>query len=156
MKLEHHDLDIHPIPKERTPLFINEPWLIDHSSYELSCRSKEPENMDDNIRVYLPLDINKQAILRRLERIIARYGKADEWNESDFDSDVCMLISQIEIYDQIWYVRHMSAAKGEHSAEAVELIKEFIARLEEIPDGGAEIFPFELIDELKQEFLGDQ
>lgn len=67
-----------------------------------------------------------------------------------------MLISQIEIYDQIWYVRHMSAAKGEHSAEAVELIKEFIARLEEIPDGGAEIFPFELIDELKQEFLGDQ
>jgi hypothetical protein len=28
MKLEHHDLDIHPIPKEKTPLFINEPWLI--------------------------------------------------------------------------------------------------------------------------------
>jgi hypothetical protein len=49
----------------------------------------------------------------------------------------------------------MSAVKGEHSAEAIELIKEFIARLEEIPDGYAEIFPFELIDELKEEFLGD-
>jgi hypothetical protein len=49
-----------------------------------------------------------------------------------------MLISQVEIYDQLWYVRHL---------------KEFIVNLEEIPDGCAEIFPFELIDELKEEFL---
>lgn len=47
----------------------------------------------------------------------------------------------------------MSAAKGKHSAEAIELVEEFIAKLEEIPDGCAEIFPFELIDELKKEFL---
>lgn len=29
--MEHHDLDIDPIPKESRPLFINEPWLIDRS-----------------------------------------------------------------------------------------------------------------------------
>lgn len=45
--------------------------------------------------------------------------------------------------------------KGEHSREAKELVTEIIARLEDIPDGCAECFPFELIDELKQEYLTD-
>ena len=65
----------------------------------------------------------------------------------------CSIVSQIEIYDQIWYVSHMSKKKGNHSAEAVELVKEFVALLEEIPDACAERFPFEEIDELKQEYL---
>lgn len=153
MNLEHHDLDIHPVPKGPKPLFINEPWLIDASNYEAAWGNKEPENVADNVRVYIPLDINKQAILRRLDWIIARYGEVNEGNEMDFSFDVSLLFSQVEIYDQIWYVRHASAAKGKHSAEAIELVKEFIAKLEEIPDGCAEIFPFELIDELKKEFL---
>lgn len=38
---------------------------------------------------------------------------------------------------------------GEHSAEGIALIKEFVRMLEEIPDGCAELFPFELIDELR-------
>ena len=42
---------------------------------------------------------------------------------------------------------------GEHSREAADLVREFIARLEEIPDGCAEIFPFELIDTLREEYL---
>lgn len=46
--------------------------------------------------------------------------------------------------------------KGEHSREAKELVTEIIARLEDIPDGCAECFPFELIDELKQEYLTDK
>ena len=66
--------------------------------------------------------------------------------------DVEMLISQIEIYDQIWYVRHMPK-DGEHSMEARDLVEEFIAKLEEIPDG--ECFPFEVIDRLKEEYLGE-
>ena len=32
-----------------------------------------------------------------------------------------MLVAQIEIYDQIWYVRHMPK-EGEHSAEAIYLL----------------------------------
>ena len=107
MKLEHHDLDVHPIPKEKKPLYVNEPWLIDHSDYELSWGKKEPENAEDNIRIYVPLDINKEAVLRRLDWIIMRYGEANEKNETDFSFDVNMLLSQVEIYDQIWYVRHM-------------------------------------------------
>lgn len=37
--------------------------------------------------------------------------------------------------------------------EAKELVREIITRLEEIPDGCAECFPFEIIDELRQEYL---
>lgn len=151
--MEHHTLDVYPIPKDKAPLYINEPWLIDCSLLEVSNGSAEPEQEQDNIRVYIPLDINKNAILRRLDTMIIHYGEVNEKNELDFSIDVNMLVSQIEIYDQIWYVRHMPE-NGEHSQEAVDLVREFIARLEEIPDGCAEIFPFELIDTLRKEYLG--
>ena len=44
--------------------------------------------------------------------------------------------------------------EGDHSKEAIELVGEFVAMLEEIPDGCAELFPFEIIDELRQKYLG--
>ena len=69
------------------------------------------------MRVYVPLDLNKATILRRLHRIIHQYGKANEGNEMVFSMNVNILINQIEIYDQILYVRHMSEA-GRHSKEA--------------------------------------
>lgn len=150
--MDHHTLDVYPIPKDKAPLYINEPWLIDRSLLEISNGSAEPEQEQDNIRVYIPIDINKNAILRRLDMLIIRYGEANEKNEIDFSIDVDMLVSQIEIYDQIWYARHKTE-NSNHSREAVELVKEFIARLEEIPDGCAELFPFELIDTLRKEYL---
>lgn len=32
--MEHHSLDPYPIPKDKKPLYINEPWLIDKSLLE--------------------------------------------------------------------------------------------------------------------------
>ena len=29
--MEHHSLDPYPEPKDKSPLYINEPWLIDKS-----------------------------------------------------------------------------------------------------------------------------
>ena len=37
--------------------------------------------------------------------------------------------------------------------KAVVLAKRFVEELEAITDGGTELFPFELIDELKEEYL---
>lgn len=150
--MEHHDLDVYPVPKDSKPLFINEPWLVDRSLLNGKKLSKEPETDSDNRRVYIPMDLNKNAILRRLNEVILRYGEANERNESWFEIDVDAIISQLEIYDQIWYVRHMPE-HGDHSAEAISLVREMVAMLEEIPDGGAECFPFELIDSLREEFL---
>lgn len=151
--MEHHKLDIYPIPREKAPMFINEPWLIDRSLMNYGQVKREPEDKEDNIRIYIPMDLNKDAIMRRLWNVIALYEKASEKNEFNFSQDVNALISQIEIYDQIWFVRHMPK-EGKHSAEAVELVKEFVAQLEEIPDACAECFPFDIIDELKREYLG--
>ncbi len=156
--MKHHDLDVYPIPREKTPMYINEPWLVDRSILERTLKMtdlrKSPDEEKDNIRIYAPLDLNKKAILRRLDSVICHYEEANEGNEADFSQDVEMLISQIEIYDQIWYVRHMPK-DGEHSLEAKDLVEGFIAKLQEIPDGCAEYFPFEIIDRLREEYLGE-
>ncbi|WP_044931698.1 hypothetical protein [Oribacterium sp. NK2B42] len=48
---------------------------------------------------------------------------------------------------------HEKPEEGKHSSEAVELVREFVKRLEEIPDGCAECFSFETIDEMSREYL---
>lgn len=154
--MDQHKLDVWPEPREQKPMFINEPWLIDKYLNDYGPRKREPEQQEDNIRVYVPLDLNREAILRRLRRIIGQYGEPNEENESDFRSDVDMLIEQIGIYDQIWYVRTIGesdeVSTKQHSVKGIALVKEFIKMLEEIPDGCAELFPYETIDELKREF----
>ena len=146
----NHLLDPYPIPKDKAPLYINAPYLIDKSLSEMIIR-EEPEDEEDNIRVYLPMDLNRKAIMRRLDRVIYHYGETNEENESEFSLDVRQIISQIEIYDRVWYIRHMPES-GDHSLEGIELVKEFISKLEQIPDGCAECFPFEQIEELKREY----
>lgn len=127
--MEHHRLDPYPIPKDKIPLCINEPWLIDKSLLEYPS-SREPDEKEDNVRIYVPMDLNKTAILRRLDRVIAHYGEATEENEMEFSVDVGMIVSQVEIYDQVWFRRHTSE-KGEHSNEAKELVRDIIVRLKE-------------------------
>ena len=146
----HHNLDPFPEPRDKSPMYINEPYLAESATFDYDKMFAEQE---DNIRVYVPLDINKELILRRLYSIVARYGEANEDNEMNFSAEVDRLISQIEIYDQIWYVRHMPTDGSKHSKEAVELVREFVEELREIPDGCAECFPFEVIEELEEEYL---
>ena len=145
----HHILDITPVPASVT--YVNEPSLID-------ITAPASDDKPDNIRIYVPMDINKDAILRRLSDLVDKYGEANEGNESDFSCDVGQLVSQIEIYDQIWTVRAMKQSvvnsKGRrHSLRTRELVAAFVKALEEIPDGCAECFPFEMIDNLRGEYL---
>lgn len=76
---EHHSLDVWPVPRDKQPMYINEPWLIDRRwKYESSSRSIDPDDRPDNIRVYVPLDINREAIIERLRSIIVNMGAASE------------------------------------------------------------------------------
>jgi len=97
----HHRLDPYPIPKEESPMYINEPWLIDSTCLGVinTEENRESDNEDDNIRIYVPIDLNYKAILRRLSAVVAEYGEANEENEWNFSLEVDRLISQIEIYD---------------------------------------------------------
>lgn len=151
-----HTIDIHPEPIEEEPRFVNEPLLIDSSLFKYGDYKSEPEKEEDNTRVYVPLDLNREAFLRRLKSIINHYGWSTEENESDFRSDVDMLIEQIKIYDMIWYSwtkreSNMSDTR-QHSLKAIAIVKEVIGLLEDIPDGCAELFPGITIDALCKEF----
>ena len=99
----------------------------------------------------MPLDLNAEAILRRLHYVIFCYGESTEANEFLFSNDVRLIIAQLEIYDQVWKVRHMPK-EGSHSAEAKELAEEIVRMLEDIPDGCSETFPFDVIEEQREEF----
>lgn len=68
----HHTLDIHPIPGK--VIYINEPQLADHTALNYEHTHNPKEQSEDNIRVYVPLDLSRDAILRRLRDIYNRYG----------------------------------------------------------------------------------
>ena len=150
--VEHHNLDPYPIPKAKEPLYVNESTLTDMSFVEKIANDMEKE---DNVRIYVPIDINADAIMRRLHYIIYKYGEANEQNESAFSSEVQHLFSQVEIYDQVWFIRDADYM-GKHSRKGIALVREFVKALQEIPDGCAELFPFEMIDWLTEEYLSGE
>lgn len=157
---DHHPLDVWPLPREQKPMFINEPWLVDESIYLESAKqmmaAREPEDEEDNRRVYVPIDLNKAAFLRRLEHALEKIGDITWRNESNVRSEVRTILAQIEIYDQLWFVREGKYKTDEqgmicgHSQHATEVIKEIIRRLEEVDT--CEDFPYDIIDELKKEY----
>ena len=89
--VKHHKLDPYPIPKDKTPLFVNEPWLTDRFRF---CEevSVEPDDEEDNIRIYVPIDLNRKTILQRLNNVIHSYGEANEDNEILFALEVGCII----------------------------------------------------------------
>ena len=148
----NYHIDKETIFPEKDALYFNEPWLIDGSLQKQEDCGEDTGYAKDNIRIYVPLDLSQEAILRRLDDVIARYREATEENEFAFESDTDMLVHQIEIYDQIWLARRGSET-GKHSREGLTLVRLFLKRLGEIPDHGAERFPFEMMELLEDEYL---
>ena len=85
----HHDLDIHPIPEK--VLYINDLTIADTASYYESRKqyqkalTGEPRANggilpDDNVRIYVPLDLNANQILHRLHQIYRVMGSPDDMN----------------------------------------------------------------------------
>ncbi len=135
-------------------MFINEPWLIDKTLLE-SCEEEYPDKEKDNIRVYVPLDRNHSAILRRLEAVIDRYGEANEENEMDFSIDVEGILSQVEIYDQIWYVREYQETMR-HSQTILRRLEAVIDRYGEANEENEMDFSIDVEGILSQVEIYDQ
>lgn len=153
MSRQHHILDVWPEPKETMPRFINEAWLVDDTVNVIPDKRTPPEKESDNIRIYVPLDLNKKAILRRLDAVIEQYGYTTKYNEKIYSYDVERLIYQIEIYDQYCYVQELPKDQ-QHSTKGIELVKAFVDRLNKIPNIDSEYFPYRMIRELNAEYLG--
>ena len=144
---KHHSLDISPVPEK--VLYINEPELADRTILDTALQDDTLQQ--DNVRVYIPMDINREAILRRVRNVYNRYGSPSWKNEFVYNSEIGGIVSQLEIYDQIWFARMGDFGNG-HSKYATMLADEIIKVLEE-DEGCAEMFPYEIIDELKTEYM---
>ena len=72
-------------------------------------KSKEMEGLfpDDNVCIYVPLDLNADQILSRLQQIYRVMGSPNDMNEMEFSCEVGKIISQLEIYDQVWVARDL-------------------------------------------------
>lgn len=154
--MDEHQLSSQPLPRGEQPLYVNEPWIIDRTrepeDVEDLAKFKQPEPEADNVRVYVPLDLNRRSILRRLADVIERNEPASEQNEFDFSWDVQLVLSQLTIYDQFHLAKSATTGKEKHSAEGIALAEAIVARLEQVRDAGAECFPFEEIAQLQEEF----
>lgn len=105
----HHKLVIHPIPTD--VLYVNELSLAGKVPYEtrdtmdkaLTGRTKSNGGIlpDDNVRIYVPMDLNADIIIRQLYSLHSTLGYPAEKNESAYCSGVGKVITQLEIYDQV-------------------------------------------------------
>ena len=148
----HYNLTYAPSSNAK-PLYLDEQWLIDDTYYEF--KNLNPQDKSDNVQVFIPLNLNKYQILRRLDRVISEFGAASERNEFAYRRAVEKILTQLEIFDQIWCER-MSIEDGKHYSLTIEIAEKVIKKLEAIPDACAECFPFETIDELKEEYLQEK
>jgi len=161
----HHKLDVRPIP-ERV-LYINELNFLETDLYQTNtdCEkaitgeiiSKGGILPDDNVRIYIPLDLNSDYIMQQVHILYSILGSPDEENELHFVSGMAKIINQLEVYDQVWVTREVANAVQKeaggvfHSQKGIDLANKIVAYLEE-DEGSAECFPFETIEELKEEF----
>lgn len=160
----HHDLDIHPIPEK--VIYINDLSIADGACYYETEQQHQKALTgkihrdggilpDDNVRIYVPLDLNADQILSRLQQIYRVMGSPNDMNEMEFSYEVGKIISQLEIYDQAWVARNLKNAvrieERLYSTKGIELAKKIINVLME-DEGCAESFPYDVVGELKAEF----
>jgi len=186
MKAEHHNLDIKPIPEQ--VLFINEPeitgmfcgcgpeYLPDWERLYRANQSTDNASWyagqsPDHVRVYVPLDLSKDCILAYFRAVLACFQRADERNEMEFSSSIEQVITRLEIYDQVWFVRERSkpwkddgafpddpAQAPRHSRHAAEIARVIVDELLQVAQNGctAELFPYQSIDMLCREYGFDR
>ena len=148
-------------------LYVNELSLAGEALYEtkqdmdkaLTGRTKSNGGIlpDDNVRIYVPMDLNADIIRWQPYSLHSTLGYPTERNESAYCSGVGQVISQLEIYDQVWAARSLEDTVQKedggvrHSHQGIELAKQIVKHLEEI-EGTAECFPYDEIQELREAF----
>ena len=107
---------------------------------------------NDMIRVYVPLDISPDLIRWRLYEVYDLLGSPSENNEYLYRYEIDRLITQLEIYDRIMMEqgKPVNLITG-HTVKATEIAELMINKLLE-DDGTAELFPYNMVDIIKEKF----
>ena len=101
--------------------------------------------------VYYKIEVSPELILTRLRRLEMIYHMATESNEYCISEDVQHLTEQIAAWDRT--MKRRDSIKAKHHPETIAFMREFIKALEEFPNGGAELFPFEMIEKLTKDYF---
>lgn len=121
--------------------------------YEYICEHVKAANVFDDV----PMDLNMNEIMFRVYRLYSVLGYPTERNESEFSTKMGQIVSQLEIYDQVWAVRDMEHAIQKdyptvrHSQQGTVLARKLIDYME-MHDGCAECYPYDIIEDLKSTF----
>ena len=161
----HHDLDIKPVPEK--VLYVNDPTMgtiaepyLKIDEYEMAKTGKKQAESgvlpDDNVRIYVPMDLNGSIIMQELSTLYAILGSPDYKNELNLAVLTDKIIKKLEIYDQIWVSRDVGNTVQmengiRHSKQGIVIAQEILEFLEE-NEGCAEKFPYETIDHLREEW----
>lgn len=110
---------------------------------------------DDNVRIYLPKDINSKSILADLNHLYIQFGDVGENNEFEYSIEVRKLIRFLEIYDSILLenqkIETVQTDGKVHTKLARETAQEMVKIMME-NQGWAELFPYEECEQLADLF----
>ena len=109
--------------------------------------------------MYVPLDISEESILHELRMLYYTLGDLDESNEFSFFDDMSRIYRKLDIYDEAMMKRypeqivHCKSENGEadHSVHVIHIVKQMIRILEK-NEGCAEMFPYDAIDTLREDY----
>ena len=168
----HHDLEIKPIPEN--VLYVNDPFMgtiaepyekINEHEMAKTGKTKEEGGIlpDDNVRIYVPLDLNRSQIMQELCLLYGMLGSPGYSNEVNLAILTEKVIQKLEIYDQVWVARDAENAVQMkngiyHSKQGIALAQEIIDFMEEDAEfleedeAQADTSPYEIIDRLKDEW----
>lgn len=101
----NHKLDNHPISERM--IYVNDLQLANDVPYETereleaaATGNREMEGgilLDDNVRIFVPMDLNADAIMRQLYMLYDALGPVDEGNECNYSSSLARIILQLEV-----------------------------------------------------------
>ena len=148
----------HEEPMPREAVFVNDLSLASplpygtKAAYEQALTGKRRAEggilPDDNVRIYVPMDLNHDFFLWRLRSLHASLGFPDEGNEGAYQEAVGQLISLLTVYDAAQ--AEIENVRG-HSGKGKRLALEMI-RFMEKHEGVAEHFPYEEMEMLGAEY----
>lgn len=112
---------------------------------------------DDNVRVYIPLDINADSLLYELRMLFYTLGMPDESDEFSYFEGMRKIYRKLEIYDEALMEKYpeqtmcCSEEGKKHSIFSICVVREMIQIMEE-NEGCGEMFPYDTIDTLEEEY----
>lgn len=140
---------------ERDDMF-EEDWKAAEEGFFKGLKRSEGGILpEDNVRIYLPIDINAENIIRKLNRLYDQLGDVSEDNEWNYFIEVRKLIKFLTLYDSLLLEKKeteiIQIDDTVHAKLARETAREMVKIMME-NEGDAELFPYEECEELADLF----